>query len=75
MGADAVETVILFRLTANIQVVALNEIKDLVVHVDVIYRFTIYFTQIFVVVWIQFNSKFFSMIAQKDGIHKKYASP
>jgi hypothetical protein len=42
----------LFRIIINIQIIQVNEIKDLMVRVDVINRVTIYFTQKFDMVWI-----------------------
>jgi hypothetical protein len=45
VGVDAAETEKLFRVTFNIQIFPLIEIKYLVVRVDAIYRVTLYFTQ------------------------------
>jgi hypothetical protein len=45
LGADASETVTLLRIISNIQIGPFNEIKGLVVRVDVIDRVIIRFTQ------------------------------
>jgi hypothetical protein len=52
VGADVDGTVKQLRITVTIQIVPLNDIKELVVCVDVIYCVTIHFTKKIYTVWI-----------------------